>query len=155
VAFKRLTRCATDTSYLVPLHLWLLSYFIIGERRAAISYFQNAARHGGPAGGDTSYDGLPHSIYRRILIKTILTCWLLPYTQGSKAVFNHDGEISVECVHDKVNGAVECAAVWDTRVTLTVCCWCSSHMVLTPTRVPFPRLPPLLNLLRSIICILP
>jgi hypothetical protein len=32
VAFKCLTNCATDTSHLMPLHLWILSYFIVGER---------------------------------------------------------------------------------------------------------------------------
>ncbi len=50
----------------------MFSYWI--ERRAANGYIQNAAIHGGPAGGDTSYDVSPLSIYRRIVIKTILTC---------------------------------------------------------------------------------
>ncbi len=41
--------------------------------RAANRYFQNAAIPEGPACGNTSYDVSPHSIYRRILVKTILT----------------------------------------------------------------------------------
>jgi hypothetical protein len=42
---------------------------------AANRYFQNAAIQEGPACGNTSYDVSPHSVYRRILVKTILTCF--------------------------------------------------------------------------------
>ncbi len=55
-----------------PLAFIMFSYR--RERRASNWYIQNAAKRGGPAGGDTSFDVSPHSMYRRIVIKTIPTC---------------------------------------------------------------------------------
>jgi hypothetical protein len=61
VAFKCPTLCATDTSYVDPCHLWLLSCFIIGEREGPQIEISKMRQYKGARRA-----AIHHMMYRRI-----------------------------------------------------------------------------------------
>ncbi len=61
VAFKCLTHCATDISYLKHLHPSLLSYVIIGERKGLQIYLSKMRQYMGARRA-----AIHHMMYRRI-----------------------------------------------------------------------------------------